>query len=53
MAAMLSIRALASRRKALGLIATHDLELTKLAEEIPGIANFHFREEVGEGRMIL
>jgi MutS-like protein len=46
------IRALASRRKALGLIATHDLELTKLAEEIPGIANFHFREEVGEGRMI-
>jgi len=31
---------LASRRKALGLIATHDLELTKLGEEIPGIATF-------------
>lgn len=46
------IRALASRKNALGLIATHDLELTKLAEEIPGIANFHFREEVGEGKMI-
>lgn len=46
------IRALASRRNALGLIATHDLELTKLAEEIPGIANFHFREEVGDGRMV-
>jgi hypothetical protein len=46
------IRALASRRNALGLIATHDLELTKLADEIPGIANFHFREEVGDGKMV-
>jgi hypothetical protein len=46
------IRALGSRRNALGFIATHDLELTRLAEEIPGIANFHFREEVGQGKMI-
>ena len=46
------IRALSSRRNALGLIATHDLELTKLADEIPGIANFHFREEVGDGKMV-
>jgi hypothetical protein len=46
------IKALSSRRNALGLIATHDLELTRMAEEIPGIANFHFREEVGEGRMV-
>jgi hypothetical protein len=46
------IRALSVQRNALGLIATHDLELTNLADEIPGIANFHFREEVGEGRMI-
>jgi hypothetical protein len=46
------IRALSSRKNALGLIATHDLELTKLADEIPGIANFHFREEVGDGRMV-
>jgi hypothetical protein len=46
------IKALSGRRNALGLIATHDLELTRLAGEIPGIANFHFREEVGEGRMI-
>jgi DNA mismatch repair ATPase MutS len=36
----------------LGVIATHDLELTNLAEEISGIANFHFREEVGEGRLV-
>jgi hypothetical protein len=46
------ILALSRRRNALGLVATHDLELTKLAEEIPGIANFHFREEVGEGKMV-
>jgi len=46
------IRALSSGRNALGLIATHDLELTNLADEIPGIANFHFREEVGDGKMV-
>ena len=46
------IRALSRQRNALGLIATHDLELTSLAEEIPGIANFHFREEVGDGKMV-
>ena len=45
------IRALASRSTAVGIIATHDLELVKLADEIPGIANFHFREEVRDGRM--
>ena len=46
------IRALSCRRNALGLIATHDLELTKLEDEIPGIVNYHFREEVGDGRML-
>jgi DNA mismatch repair ATPase MutS len=46
------IKALSIRKKALGLIATHDLELTNLADEIPGIANFHFREEIGDGRMV-
>jgi len=46
------IRVLASHRDALGLIATHDLELTSLAQEISGIANYHFREEVGDGRMV-
>ncbi|MEO8434910.1 MAG: hypothetical protein ABI596_08450 [Pyrinomonadaceae bacterium] len=45
------IRELA-RRRVLGLIATHDLELVKLADEIPGVANFHFREEVREGKMV-
>jgi len=45
------IRALASRSTAVGIIATHDLELVKLSDEIPGIANFHLREEVRAGRM--
>ena len=46
------IRALSQRKDALGIIATHDLELTKLAHEIPGIANFHFREDVSDSRMV-
>jgi hypothetical protein len=46
------IRALSHRRNAVGLIATHDLELTRLADEIPGLANFHFCEEVSDGRMV-
>ena len=45
------IRTLASR-KAIGIIATHDLELIKLADEIQGIANFHFRDEVHDGKMV-
>jgi ABC-type multidrug transport system fused ATPase/permease subunit len=35
-----------------GLVSTHDLELSKLEEEIPSVKNFHFREEAIEGRMI-
>jgi hypothetical protein len=35
-----------------GLVATHDLELIKLANEIEGVVNQHFREEVYDGRMI-
>ncbi len=35
-----------------GLVATHDLELIKLADEIEGVKNFHFREEVRDGRMV-
>jgi DNA mismatch repair ATPase MutS len=46
------IRGLSRCSNAVGLIATHDLELTTLADELPGIANFHFREEVGGGRMV-
>lgn len=35
----------------LGLVTTHDLDLVKLAETIPRLANFHFREDVVEGKM--
>jgi len=35
-----------------GLVATHDLELIKLAYEIEGVVNQHFREEVYDGRMV-
>jgi DNA mismatch repair ATPase MutS len=45
------IRAL-SEGPSLGLIATHDLELIKLADEIGGVTNYHFREEVHDGRMV-
>jgi hypothetical protein len=45
------VRAL-SRLNTLGLIATHDLELVKLADEIAGATNFHFREEVRDGKMV-
>jgi hypothetical protein len=41
-----------SRLNAVGLVATHDLELVKLAGEIRGVANYHFREEVSKGRMV-
>jgi DNA mismatch repair ATPase MutS len=45
------IRALAGAR-GVGFIATHDLELAKLEGESPFIHNYHFREEVHDGRMV-
>ena len=45
------IRALAGKT-GLGLIATHDLELVKLADELPQLKNYHFRETVANGRML-
>jgi ABC-type multidrug transport system fused ATPase/permease subunit len=44
------IRALAGRNCS-GLLATHDLELVRLAEVLPRVENYHFREEVIEGQM--
>jgi hypothetical protein len=35
-----------------GLIATHDLELVQLADDVPGITNCHFREKVADGKMV-
>ncbi|HRQ37535.1 MAG TPA: hypothetical protein PLD25_06445 [Chloroflexota bacterium] len=45
------IRALAEGN-GLGLIATHDLELVHLAEENGRIHNYHFRDDVADGRMV-
>ncbi|MDQ4076541.1 MAG: hypothetical protein M3220_09890 [Chloroflexota bacterium] len=45
------IRSLAGER-GLGLLSTHDLELVQLAEEMPQVRNYHFREEVIDGRMV-
>lgn len=45
------VRALIGQRGS-GVISTHDLELTSLAETFLQIRNFHFREEVADGRMI-
>ena len=36
----------------LGAISTHDLELTTLAREIPQISNYHFREDIKNGKMV-
>jgi len=35
-----------------GLISTHDLELIKLEDEINSVKNYHFKEDISDGRMI-
>ncbi len=45
------VRALAGKNGA-GFIATHDLELAKLADEMPPVENYHFRDQVEGGRMV-
>ncbi len=35
-----------------GVIATHDLELVRLEDESPQVRNFHFRDDVVNGRMV-
>lgn len=34
-----------------GAISTHDLELVKLADTVPQVKNYHFREEVIDGHL--
>ncbi len=36
----------------IGLIATHDLELSRLDEENDQVVNYHFRDEVADGQLI-
>lgn len=45
------VRALAGKH-GVGLISTHDLELTRLADELPQLVNYHFRDDIREGRMV-
>ena len=45
------IQALAGNR-GVGLISTHDLELVNLADKLEELGNFHFRDDVVDGRMI-
>jgi len=35
----------------LGLVSSHDLELTALAEQAPTLKNFHFEEQIRDGKM--
>lgn len=37
--------------KSIGLVTTHDLELTKLADQNPKIINEHFEDQIVDGRM--
>jgi len=34
------------------VISTHDLELVKLADKLPEIRNYHFKEDVIDGEMV-
>ena len=38
-------------KQGVGLISTHDLELVKLADEMPVITNYHFRDDLVAGAM--
>ncbi len=40
-----------AKTKAMGLVTTHDLELTSLADSSPTVRNGHFREDIHDGRM--
>ena len=39
-------------KNCLGAISTHDLELVKLADILPEIKNYHFKEDVIDGQMV-
>lgn len=41
-----------SDKNGVGAVSTHDLELVALENELDNIKNFHFREEVKDGRMV-
>jgi DNA mismatch repair ATPase MutS len=38
-------------RRAIGLVTTHDLALTQIADELEGATNMHFEDRFEEGEM--
>jgi hypothetical protein len=38
--------------KGMGLISTHDLDLVTFTEDLPEVINYHFQEDVTQGRLI-
>jgi hypothetical protein len=34
-----------------GIVSTHDIDLTQLADRLPDVVNLHFREHIVDGRM--
>jgi hypothetical protein len=46
-----TLRALLTKNGA-GLLATHDLELANLDQESPKVTNYHFRDQVQDGRLV-
>ena len=41
-----------AQHNCLGVVSTHDLELVKLETLLPGVRNYHFREDVLDGHMV-
>ncbi|MCK5313945.1 MAG: hypothetical protein KAJ53_02430, partial [Anaerolineales bacterium] len=39
-------------KRVIGLIATHDLELANLEDQNDFISNYHFRDEVRDGKLV-
>lgn len=40
-----------ARKTGIGMVSTHDLELSSLEEEIPQLSNWHFSESIEGGKM--
>jgi MutS domain V len=45
------IKALAGKN-CTGIISTHDLELIRMENELPGVSNYHFKEEIINNKML-
>jgi len=41
-----------AHKNGIGLVSTHDLELVALQEDVENLKNFHFREDIENGKMV-